>query len=72
MVILQEDFKAHSRVWNLHCGKRKDTAGLQALIENPGLFLNNKLEIATKHIRRKTTSIVDLTFITADVGALDT
>lgn len=71
-VILLGDFNAHSSEWNLHCRKKRDAADLQALIEKHYLILNNELEKATRPTRRNTTSIMDLTFTTQEIGALDT
>lgn len=71
-VVILGDDNAHSLKWNLHCGERRDAAGLETLIKRHGLILNNELGVATRPTRSRRTSIIDLTFTTLDIGAPDT
>lgn len=70
-VILAGDFNAHSSECNLHCGGKRDTVGVESLIEGYSLILNTKPGEATRPTRRSTTSVIDLNFTTQQVGALD-
>lgn len=47
-------------------------AGLEVLIERHDLILNNEPTGAIRLTCRNTTSIINLTFITLEIGALDT
>ena len=40
--LMTRDVNTHSHVWNSHCRKRQNTAILEDLIEEFGLFINNK------------------------------
>lgn len=71
-VILLGDFNVPSPEWNLPCGEKRDARGLEALIEEHDLIFNSKPGRATKLTQRDITSIIDLTFTTAEIGALDT
>lgn len=70
-IILLWDFNAHSAEWNLHYREKRDTTGLEALIERYSLILNNKPGVATIPTGRSTTSIIDLSFTTQQVGVLE-
>lgn len=50
-VIMLENFNAHNPKWNLHCGEKRDAAGLEALIERHDLTLNNESERTTRYTR---------------------
>lgn len=47
-VILLGDFNAHRPEWNLYSGERREVVGLEALIEEYDLILNNDPGKATK------------------------
>lgn len=47
-VILSGDFKALCPKWNLHCGERRDAAGLETQIERYGMILKNKLRTTSR------------------------
>lgn len=70
-VILLKDFNDHSLEWNLHCGERRDTAGLKTLIERHDLILNNEPGKVTRLTHWTTTAINNLKFTTTDIGELD-
>lgn len=70
-IILSGDFNPHSLEWNLHCSERRDTEGLKAVIERHRRILNNEPETATRPTQSKTTSTIDLTFTTSEIGAMD-
>lgn len=40
-VILLRDINVQSPEWNLHCGEKREAAGIEALIEEYNLILNN-------------------------------
>lgn len=71
-VILLGEFNAHSPHWNFHCGERRNMAGLKALIDGYSLIVNSEPGQATRLTRGSKTSIIDFTFTTLEVGALDT
>lgn len=63
---------SHSPDWNLHCGEMSDAPGLDTLIEGYDLTLKNEPGQATRLIRRSKNSIIDRTFASLEVGALNT
>lgn len=71
-VVLLGDFNAHCPGWNVYYGERKDAVELKRLVEDNDLILNNERGKATWSTRKKTTSIIDLTFTTPDMCAVDT
>lgn len=70
-IIMLENVNAHNPEWKLHCDKRREARGLKTLIERHDLFLNNELGKAIRPSRQNRTSIMDLTFTTREIGALD-
>lgn len=70
-VILLGDFNAYSTEWNPHCGENRDAAGIEVLIERHDPILNNELGKAIRPTRRNPTSIIDFTFTTLKIRALD-
>src|SRR6267378_4077628 len=64
------DFNAHSQMWNLRAGGRRNAAVLESLIENFGLYLNNNTDEATRPKASPGTSIIDLTLTTMEMGPL--
>lgn len=70
-VVLLRDINAHSPQWNVHCRERRDTAGLKTLIEEYNLICNNKPGRAIRLTRGQITSIIDPTFTTSELSALD-
>lgn len=69
-VTLLGDFNMHSLESNLHCSKRRNVAGLEALLGKHDLILNNEPGKPTKSTQRNTTSIIDLMITTPVIGAL--
>lgn len=71
-VVLLGDFNSHSPKWNVQCWERKDTTGLERLVNDYDRILSNEPEKATQLTLRKTTIIIDLIFTTLGIGVLDT
>lgn len=70
-VVLLGDFNTHSPERNLDSSERRDTVGLETLIEEHDLIFNNEPGRATRPMHWNTTSIIELTFHTPGIGALD-
>lgn len=70
-IILLGDFNVHSPEWNIHYGERRDTSGFEALMERNDLILNNEPGMTTRLTQRNTTPIIDLTFTTLVITALE-
>lgn len=70
-VILLENFNVYSLKWNLYCRNRRNAAWLETLIEYYDLISTNETGRPTRPTRGQATSIIDLTFSTPELGALD-
>lgn len=70
-VILLGDINAHSPQSNHHSGERRDAAGLETPVERHDLIYNNEPGKTTRPTCRNTTSIINLTFNTQEIGELD-
>lgn len=69
--VLLGDFHAHSPEWNIHYRERHDVNGLKALIEAHELISNNGPRNVTRLNIGQATSIIDLTFTTTKLRALN-
>lgn len=72
-VVFLSDFNAHNMDWNINNGsERREVAGIEKLMDTYHLILNKEKEMTIRHTQRKTTSILDWTFTTPEISALDT
>lgn len=69
--VLLGNFNACSTQENVRYRERKDSTGLETLIENHNYICNNELVRATRPTRGQTTSIIHLNFTTTKLRALD-
>lgn len=70
--ILLGDLNANRLEGNVYCGERRDTAGLQRLVETYDLIRKNKPETATWPTWWKMTLFIDLTYMTSNKDPLHT
>lgn len=68
-VLIAGNINIHSPMWNPHCSRKQNSSILEELIEQFGLFINNKPGRATRPMSHGIL-IIDLALSTATLGPL--